>query len=274
MEDSTWRLILSPAHTGVENMAYDHALLESVAEGRSRPILRLYSWQPFCLSLGYAQPFADTDLEALTEHGWDLVRRPTGGRAILHGDELTYAVIGPLTNQHLRGGVLESYQHLSQGLVQALKNLGLSPAVAPDSARLDEVQRSNPVCFEMPSAYEITAGGKKLIGSAQTRRLGAVLQHGTIPLTGDITRVCQVLSFASPSDRRAAAVALSQRATTISQILGREVSWQEAAEAVKNGFSKALGLSLEPDELTTAEKAGSVELASRLYHRTEWTHRV
>jgi lipoate-protein ligase A len=126
----------------------------------------------------------------------------------------------------------------------------------------------------MPSAYEITAGGKKLIGSAQTRRLGAVLQHGTIPLTGDITRVCQVLSFASPSDRRAAAVALSQRATTISQILGREVSWQEAAEAVKNGFSKALGLSLEPDELTTAEKAGSVELASRLYHRTEWTHRV
>jgi lipoate-protein ligase A len=163
---------------------------------------------------------------------------------------------------------------LSQGLVQALKNLGLSPAVVPDSARLDEIQRSNPVCFEVPSAYEITAGGKKLIGSAQTRRLGAVLQHGTIPLKGDITRVCQVLSFASPSDRRAAATALSQRATTLSQVLGREVGWQEAADGVKNGFLRALDLILEPDELTPAEKAGSAELASRLYRQTEWTHRV
>lgn len=255
-------------------MAIDHALLESVAEGHSQPVLRLYRWNPFCLSLGYAQPFADADPVALAEQGWGLVRRPTGGRAILHGDELTYAVIGKATNRHLSGGVLESYQHLSQGLVQALKTLGLSPAVTPDSASLDKTQRANPICFEVPSAYEITANGKKLIGSAQTRRLGAVLQHGTLPLEGDITRVCQVLAFASESDRLSASTALSQRATTLSHVLGREVKWQEAAEGLITGFSTGLGLILEMDELTADEKTRAAELASQLYSQAEWTRRV
>jgi lipoate-protein ligase A len=274
MDDSHWRLIHTPDLPGTENMALDHALLENVAEQRSRPVLRLYSWQPFCLSIGYAQPIADVDQEALARRGWDLVRRPTGGRAILHGDELTYSVIGPATNQHLRGGVLESYRCLSQGLVEALKNLGLSPAVAPDSARLNEVQRANPICFEVPSAYEITAGGKKLIGSAQTRRLGAVLQHGTIPLTGDITRVCQVLSYPSEPDRQAASTTLPDRATTLSQVLGRPVGRQEAATAVAAGFSTALGLFIEPDELSAAEIARGHELASTLYSQAHWTKRV
>jgi lipoate-protein ligase A len=174
----------------------------------------------------------------------------------------------------LRGGVLESYHHLSQGLVQALTALGLSPAIAPESARLDEVQRANPICFEVPSAYEITAGGKKLIGSAQTRRRGAVLQHGTIPLTGDITRVCQVLAYDSPSDRQAASITLSQRATTLSHVLGREVGWQEAAESLKSGFSTGLGLTLEPTESTAEEKARAAELASGQYRQAAWTQRV
>ena len=91
----TWRLLLSEPLSGPENMALDEALLENVGRGMAAPTLRLYAWRPPCLSLGYAQPVGDVDQTALAEHQWDVVRRPTGGRAILHTDELTYAVIAP-----------------------------------------------------------------------------------------------------------------------------------------------------------------------------------
>jgi lipoate-protein ligase A len=274
MRDSTWRLLITPNQSGTENMALDESLLESVAREPSRMILRLYGWTPFCLSLGYAQPVSDADREALEAQGWDLVRRPTGGRAILHGDEITYAVIGPERNPYMRGGVLESYQHLSEGLVQALLHLGLKPTVEPDSARLNEEQRANPVCFEVPSAYEITAGGKKLIGSAQTRRYGAVLQHGTIPLTGDITRVCEVLSFSSEYERQQAKTKLSNRATTLRHVLGRAVRWEEAAEALSIGFQKALDLRFVEDLPTAEEIHRCAELVKDRYGHSQWTDRL
>jgi lipoate-protein ligase A len=255
-------------------MALDDSLLESVAREPSRMILRLYGWSPFCLSLGYAQPASDADREALEAQGWDLVRRPTGGRAILHGDEITYAVLGPERGPYMRGGVLESYQKLSEGLVQALIHLGLKPTVEPNSARLDQKQRANPVCFEAPSAYEITAGGKKLIGSAQTRRYGAVLQHGTIPLTGDITRVCDVLSFSSEFERQQAKTNLSNRATTLSQVLGRTVRWEEAAGALSNGFQKALDLHFIEDKPTAEEMRRCAELVKDRYEHSQWTDRI
>jgi lipoate-protein ligase A len=255
-------------------MSLDDSLLESVVQEPSMMILRLYGWSPFCLSLGYAQPASDADREALEAQGWDLVRRPTGGRAILHGDEITYSVIGPERSPYMRGGVLESYQHLSKGLVQALIHLGLKPTVEPNSARLDEEQRTNPVCFEVPSAYEITAEGKKLIGSAQARHYGAVLQHGTIPLTGDITRVCEVLSFASVSERLQAKTKLSNRATTLSHVLGREIRWEEAAEALSIGFKKALDLRFVEDQPTAEEIRRSAELVKDRYGNSQWTDRI
>lgn len=273
MSKSSWRLIITPDQPGIENMALDEALLDSVAHGPGRPILRLYGWSPFCLSLGYAQPLGDADRNALASRNWDLVRRPTGGRAILHGDEITYAVIGPDNNPYLRGGVLQSYRALSRGLMQALIHLGLKPTVEPDSARLDEEQRANPVCFEVPSAYEITAGGMKLIGSAQTRRRGAVLQHGTIPLTGDITRVCEVLFFSSEPERQNARAKLTNRATTLSQVIGREVPWSEAAEALRSGFSKALDLELVEDQPTSHEAQSCADLVQTRYANNRWTER-
>ncbi|HEX9617401.1 MAG TPA: hypothetical protein VGA03_08280, partial [Anaerolineales bacterium] len=109
-----WRLIHTPPAPGAWNMAVDEAILEAVGRGQADPTLRLYAWSPPCLSLGYAQPSSDVDLPQLHALGWDLVRRPTGGRAILHTDELTYAVIAPLSEPRLAGSVLESYQSLSQ----------------------------------------------------------------------------------------------------------------------------------------------------------------
>jgi lipoate-protein ligase A len=122
---TTWRLIETQALNGAMNMAVDEAILEAVINCESPPTLRLYAWNPPCLSLGIAQPAAEVNVNKLTESGWDLVRRPTGGRAILHTDELTYSVIGPISDPRLAGGVLESYRNLSAALPVSYTHLTL-----------------------------------------------------------------------------------------------------------------------------------------------------
>ncbi len=165
-----WRLLLHPTPArGAWNMAVDEAILEACGRGESLPSLRLYSWQPPCLSLGYAQPLSDVDLPRLQARGWDLVRRPTGGRAILHTDELTYAVIAPPHEPRVAGTVLECYNRLALALMMALRTLGLPVEVQAEAA-IPAAHNQNPVCFEIPSTYEITLRGKKLVGSAQSRR--------------------------------------------------------------------------------------------------------
>jgi lipoyl(octanoyl) transferase len=238
-----WRLLLSPAATGRENMAVDEAVLDHATRHVTPPTLRLYAWDPPCLSLGRAQPLAHVDMVRLEAEGWDWVRRPTGGRAILHADELTYAVAGPIDDRALDGGVLDSYRRLGVGLVRGLELLGIAPD-PPVETRLDESARRQPVCFEVPSAYEITVGGRKLIGSAQVRRRGGVLQHGTLPLGGDLTRICRVLRYPDEAERRAAAERLAAHAITLEELLGRRVEWEEAASALAEGFRQALGWSL------------------------------
>ena len=122
---ATWRLLLSPFADGPANMAVDEAILQANAAGSRLPTLRFFGWTPPCLSLGYGQRAADVDLQRLAALGYDLVRRPTGGRAILHTDELTYSVIAPRDEPRVSGGVLESYQQLSAGLLAGLHHLGL-----------------------------------------------------------------------------------------------------------------------------------------------------
>src|SRR5512139_2951172 len=197
-----WRLLITPPTHGAWNMAADEAVLEHIGCGASLPTLRLYAWAPACLSLGHAQPFADVDSARLQERGWEVVRRLTGGRAILHTDELTYSVTGPAEEPVLAGGVLESYNRLAQALLLAVKNLGM-PVEMKDAQRAGQAgsaTNANPVCFEVPSSYEITVAGKKLIGSAQARKKEGVLQHGSLPLYGDLRRITQVLNFDHSQD--------------------------------------------------------------------------
>ena len=132
-------------------MALDEAILEHVGRGESLPTLRLYSWEPPCLSLGHAQPFADVDTSCLKERGWDVVRRATGGRAILHTDELTYSVIAPNEEPRVAGTVLESYSRLAQALLLAVKELEL--LVEIKEGKVDNLSMPNPVCFEVTSTY-------------------------------------------------------------------------------------------------------------------------
>lgn len=258
---SDWRLVTSPTASGAANMALDEALLEGVTEGSTPPTLRLYAWEPPCLSLGHAQSLEVVDLAALEVEGWDLVRRPTGGRALLHADELTYAVVAPADHPILSGGVLEGYRTLSRGLLAMLESLGLAPD-PPAAVGQSAEDRANPVCFEVASAYELTVGGRKLIGSAQFRRRGAVLQHGSLPLGGDITRVVRALHFAGAGERSQAAERLRRHATTLEAEVGRRVSWEEAAEAMTQGFAQGLGLRFSTGELAAGEikRAKALEL--------------
>lgn len=254
-------------------MAVDESILESIGRGASLPTLRLYAWTPACLSLGVAQPFADVDTVRLRARGWDVVRRITGGRAILHTDELTYSVIGPADNPILAGSVLESYSRLAKALLHAVQDLGMS--VEMKEGKADESGKSNPVCFEVPSTYEITAeGGKKLIGSAQARRKEGVLQHGSLPLFGDLTRITDALAFADESARADASARLLARAATVESALSMVVAWDDAARAMVRAFEAVLGIQFERGELSKKEISRADDLVREKYGNPIWTERV
>ncbi|HLO28528.1 MAG TPA: lipoate--protein ligase family protein [Anaerolineales bacterium] len=260
---------------GAWNMAVDESILEHVGRGASRPTVRLYAWDPACLSLGHAQPFADVDSARLQERGWEVVRRPTGGRAILHTDELTYSVAGSAEEPILTGSVLESYNRLARALLLAVKDLGLPVEMKKLAAdHGSNGAAANPVCFEVPSTYEITVGGKKLIGSAQARKKEGVLQHGSLPLTGDLTRICQALVFESETARSAASQRLLTRATTVASALGRVVTWEAAARTFIRAFETQLGLCFERGELSESESRRADELVREKYAHPSWTERV
>jgi lipoate-protein ligase A len=254
-----WRLLITPPARGAWNMAVDEALLEGIARPASLPTLRLYAWEPACLSLGYSQPLSDVDLPRLRSRGWDLVRRSTGGRAVLHTDELTYSVIAPITEPRVAGTVLESYRRLAEALVEALRLLDLPVEMHTPAG--GGTKTPNPVCFEVPSTSEITVGGRKLVGSAQARRKQGFLQHGSLPLTGDLTRILQALVFPGEPARTEAATRLLERATTVESALGRVVPWGQAAQAFITAFQSVLNLDLQPGALSLEEESRASELS-------------
>ena len=262
---ATWRLLTSSTADGATSIAVDEAIARAVAAGLAPPTLRLYAWEPPCLSLGRAQAGEEVDRAACARDGVHVVRRPTGGRAILHTDELTYSVVAPPDAPRLAGDVLSSYRRLSRAILAALEHLGV-PAISQEEHRGD--RDFNPVCFEVPSSYELTTlDGRKLVGSAQMRTERAVLQHGVIPLVGDIARICRYLEGA-PDPARVRA-----RAATLEDVLGRTVDWGEAAEAMVVGFGQALNLTLQPGDLTPQERAWRAEVEGK-YVDEAWTWRL
>jgi lipoate-protein ligase A len=247
--------------TGAENMALDEAIMEAVAAGDSPPTLRFYQWAPPCLSLGKRQPLDGVDLTACRADGVDVVRRATGGWAILHTDELTYSVTLRPDDPRVSGAILDTYRTLSQGLIAGLHLLGADAEMSPVIP--GGAHSISAACFEVPSAYEIILGGRKLIGSAQTRPAGKVLQHGSVPLHGDIARVARYLTFASERERQALAAHLRERATTLHDALGSPMAFFEAAQALARGFAAALNVDLAPGEPAAKEVAAARRIHDR-----------
>ena len=268
---AVWRLVVDGEADGATNMAIDEAIAEATVAGYALPTLRLYGWQSPCLSLGRNQPFLEADATRCAARACDIVRRPTGGRAILHSDEVTYSVAGPANEPRLSGGVLEVYHRLSAGLLDGLQRLGIEAQETPAENRAGA--NISAACFDVPSAHEITVAGRKLVGSAQCRRGGWVLQHGSLPLRGDVARIVDCLAFSDEAKREALRDTLRRRAITVAEVLGREVSFSAAASTLAEGFAAALCLTLTPDELSTWEQARTAELRETKYATTAWTER-
>ena len=268
-----WRVVFeSEFTTGKHNMAIDGAILEAVSQGLQLPTLRLYGWNPMCLSLGYGQRVREADMDGLTAKGWHLVRRPTGGKAILHGDELTYSVSLPIDHPLAFGDVVESYRRISLGLLQALQHIGLSPKSEHQGEGLRD-KTKGPVCFEVPSHYEITVNERKLIGSAQVRRKEGILQHGTLPLFGDVGRICDALAFESLDEREIQRDRVRDRALTLADVMDNPPSWKTAALAVERGFCEEFDLEVVRGELSEWEQQRAEELFFEQFDNPEWTNK-
>ena len=281
--ESVWRLLRDGARDAAENMARDEALLDSAERG-SPPTLRLYAWTRPTLSLGAHQPGSDADLDACRRLGVDLVRRPTGGGAVLHDAELTYAVAARVGQGPFPASVIGVYERIAAALVAGLEGLGVSA----ESARAEGAGRSPADCFARPSSREILVAGRKLIGSAQVRRRGAFLQHGSILIAFDPYRLALVLpGGAAESTHRAPAPRGSEtespRSTgrgpgvdpagpaTLREATGRAITRGEVEEAVCGGFRRALGAGFREDGLDDAEAAFAARLRAFKYLDASWT---
>lgn len=273
MSYAIWRLLFTDPTDGPMNMAVDQAIMEAVAAGRVPPTLRFFAWEPPCLSLGYTQPVSEVDRARLAARGWDLVRRMTGGRAILHTDELTYSVALTADNPIVTADIVESYRRLSGALLAGLQRLGVNPQA---DKRTDghSGPSTGPVCFEVPSHYEITIDGKKLIGSAQVRKFGAVLQHGSLPLGGDITRICDALVYDDDYRREVVRERVRRRAATLEDALHTVIPWERVARTMAGSFADTFNLEFDTTTgLTPDEQARAAELREEQYASESWNAR-
>lgn len=269
-----WRLLDTGPGDGFTNMAVDEALLEAYAAGSTSPTLRFYTWSPPAVSLGYGQAI-DTDIDPATCQalGIDVVRRPTGGRAVLHDHEVTYSVVMREDEPRAAAGVLASYLTVSRALIRGLSYLGISAELLPlrgAASRSREAVSS--VCFATPSSYEVAVAGRKIIGSAQRRAHGVIMQHGSIPMSLDLDKLCAVLR-SSKSARRSMqeTVDYRTRMTSLQEAGGRPYDYAAVVAALSDGFADAWEVELIPGELTTEEKRLSADLRATKYGSDAWT---
>lgn len=231
-----WRYLDSGPDLGAHNMAVDEDLLARAKAGEKMPVLRLYTWAPPAVSLGRFQDGGTTGIaDACRKRGIDVVRRVTGGRAVLHNHELTYSVVSPAENPLFPDDVLGTYKVIARGLLAGLRNLGIQAEMVSRSgwhADLVKKESKAPSCFSSPSWYEIVVKGKKIIGSAQRRERGAFLQHGSLLIDHDAALEAAVIPGGSGG----------HKVSTVNAELGRRAGLEEVKTAFLQGFSEALGV--------------------------------
>ena len=239
-------LILDDPAPGAENMRRDIELLHACAAGEIDGALRIYGFTPPCLSLGRLQSESDVDLGACARDGVDVVRRPSGGRAVLHDQEVTYALVCRTTDPAFGGHVLESCARIHAAVARGLKTLGIDTAEHAPGADMRAAAihaAASADCFATPAAHELVdSGGRKLVGSAQARYRGALLQHGSVLL--EPPRAAAYLG--QPAGRPG---------TGIRQLIGRGVTRDDVGSALVEGFHAAPGSRLEINSTIAALKA-------------------
>ena len=278
MKYPKWIFINSGASSPAFNMALDEALLTWHSEGLIPPVIRFYGWQPAALSIGYFQNVEkEIDMEAVNRLGLGFVRRPTGGRGVLHEHELTYSIIVSEDYPDMPETVTEAYRVLSEGLLEGFKNLGLDAYFSvPDTEekRADLKKPKSAVCFDAPSWYEMVVEGKKVAGSAQTRQKGVILQHGAILIDLDAEKLLSVFKFSSEAAKERMRSKIPEKAISINSLREEPATAEECVRAFKSGFEQALSINLQPYSLTEQQLIDVKALAEKKYANAEWNFRV
>jgi len=256
---------MSGIGTPYENMAIDEALFDAACTS-GVPVLRFYGWTPATASLGFAQRASEAlDFTEMDRRHVAWVRRPTGGRAVLHDMEVTYSVSVPQSDPLYALGLEASYEWICGPIVAALLAVGVSAALAPHGST-GFVSAS---CFTAPGTTDIVAGERKIVGSAQMRTRDGFLQHGSVILKNDLEKLFAVVRTSQP-DVHDAARRATPLMTSVSDEAHRAVSFGEMADILVAAFSAAEGVRLLPDSLTAREALNAADIVARKYGREDW----
>ncbi|HTZ38731.1 MAG TPA: biotin/lipoate A/B protein ligase family protein [Syntrophales bacterium] len=260
--ETSWRLLpFRVSHAG-ENMAIDEAVFRLNRLEGMPPTLRFFGWIPPAVSLGYFQrAYQEIDIDFCRREGIDIVRRPTGGKAVLHDQELTYSLVASVDHPLFAGSILETYRAISLCILEALKRLGLAPEMVSEG-RSASGTLMEAYCFAAPSKYELLVGGRKICGSAQVRAGGIFLQHGSLLTDIDLIRAAAVM--------RIAAAGIASSTTTLREQLGRLIGIDEVARILRGAFEDVLGICLAETGLTDREEELTQELLARKYGTSRW----
>jgi lipoate-protein ligase A len=275
MEKEKWLFVDSGNCDPAFNMAMDEALLNWHSEGKIPPVIRFYGWNPATLSIGYFQKVEkEIDMDAVKKHQLGFVRRPTGGRGVLHDQELTYSVIVSEEHPDMPASVTEAYRVISEGIKDGFNFLGLETYFAIPRTEEEKEGLKNPrsaVCFDAPSWYELVVEGRKVAGSAQTRQKGVILQHGSILLEIDEDKLFDVFKYPSDRVRERMQQNFRKKAVAVNALRKEPVTIDEAKAAFKAGFEKGLNIDLVPYELSPEQLSEINTLAENRYRNDEWT---
>ncbi|WP_078556684.1 lipoate--protein ligase family protein [Bacillus alkalicellulosilyticus] len=258
-------------------MALDEALLTWHSQGKIPPTIRFYGWDPATLSIGYFQKVEkEINLEAVKQYNLGFVRRPTGGRGVLHDKELTYSVIVSEEHPDMPASVTEAYRVISQGLLEGFRKVGLDAYFAIPKTKEEQEALKNPrsaVCFDAPSWYELVVEGRKVAGSAQTRQKGVILQHGSIILDIDEDKLFDLFLYSSDRVRERLQRNFKNKAVAINALRETPLSYEEAKIAFRDGFEKGLNIHLEEYRLTQEQTDEVERIQKDRYENEEWNFR-
>ncbi|HIK57663.1 MAG TPA: lipoate--protein ligase family protein [Nitrospinaceae bacterium] len=254
IDDSAWRLIEDGALDGRLNMAIDRAILTACERGQSPATLRLYGWEKPTLSIGYSQnEFKDVDKVQCEQNNIPIVRRFTGGRALLHQFELTYSLVAPIPHTQFPGNLAGAFGIVSKAVIASLKQAGVPQLEMVGKGQRGSGQTRSPACFSAINHWEITAGGKKLVGSAQRRLNGAFLQHGSILLDWDPELAHSLLRFSSKTEKIRGLTSMISGTQTLKEILPVKPEWEQIARCFAYGFQNTFPGFWKPDTLNASE---------------------
>jgi lipoate-protein ligase A len=262
-----WRILPFQRHDAFENMAIDEAIFRGNQRGASPPTVRFYGWCPPAVSLGYFQSMASEINESFCrENGISIVRRPTGGKAVLHDHELTYSLVSREDRSPFPPGILGTYLIISNCLVAGLKRLGVQAKVAAEG-RFPGNPALQPHCFSFPSRYEILVQGRKVCGSAQVRAKGAFLQHGSLLLRFDSRKARAVILDGAPSGQEEQ---LEDSVTAVLDHVATSLDPEHISQQLAASFEEILQVTLFAGALTPEEEVLKDRLLQYKYRTDLW----